>query len=110
MTLPCCYRRQGRARIEAFREHDRRWCVSDYWMRRRILSKLGRDARIQHIRFRVGSVVRSSYTTGLWLVVGHGYTGADGTERGCYACKVTDRVFKRWQWIGPESFIRVAKE
>ena len=114
MTLPPCYRcktqpSECRVRIEAFREHHRRYCVSDYRMRRCISRDLS-IAIFDHIRFRVGSVVRTSYATGLWLVVGHGYTGAYGTERGCHACQITDRIFKRWQWIGPESHIRRVQE
>lgn len=94
--------RDGRTRIEAYREHHRRQCVSDYRIRRLIAKQSG-GRPFDHIRFRVGSVVRSVYAGGgLWFVVGHAYTGPDSTERGCYACRITDRILRRWQWIGPE--------
>lgn len=101
-------RTQGPTRIAAYREYEHRRCVSDYRARR---SPRRAGLRIDKIRFRVGSVVRSKYTewTSLWLVVGHGYTGGRGTERGCMACKITDRVFKKWQWIGPESYVELAE-
>ena len=98
---------QGRDRIAAYQEY-RTCCISDYRMRR-IISK-GKPAVFARIQFRVGSIVRTKYTgkSSLWLVVGHGFTGLSGLERGCYGCKITDRVLKRWQWIGPESQIEKA--
>lgn len=95
-------------RIAAYRSFQRRCCASDYRMKQ-IISK-GKPLVFDRIRFKAGSVVRSEYVgvDALWLVVGHGFTGECSNERGCYACKVTDRVFKRWQWIGPESMIRRA--
>ncbi len=101
-------RQHGKERIEAYRDYDRRCCVSD-WRMKRIIAK-GRKVTFDRISFRVGSIVRSEYVgeSKLWFVVGHGFTGDDGTSRGCHACQVTDRIFKRWQWIGPESQIKPA--
>jgi hypothetical protein len=102
-------RLHGSQRIAAFREYDRKHCVSDSRMRRIILRRVG-PVKFDRVRFRAGSVVKSSYLgkQALWLVVGHGYTGANSNERGCFGCKITDRVHKKWQWIGPESMIRRA--
>jgi hypothetical protein len=89
-------RLHGSQRIAAYREYDRKYCVSDSRMRRIISQHVG-PVKFDRVRFRAGSVVRSSYLgeQALWLVVGHGYTGQYSNERGCFGCKITDRVYKK---------------
>jgi hypothetical protein len=97
-------REQGFARIAAYRIYAARHCISDAQMRR-VIRKRHPEVAFHRARFPVGSVVRSDYSAGIFLVVGHGYTGEHSNERGCYGCKITDRVFKKWEWIGPDRFI-----
>ena len=98
-----------RERIAAYRQHRQRNCVPESRMKK-ILAERG-QITFDPIRYKAGSIVRSSYVPdALWLVVGHGFTGKRGEERGCYGCKITNRIYKRWEWIGPEKMICLATE
>jgi hypothetical protein len=101
-------RRDGRARIEAYRAYYRENCVSDAEMRRLIGSRSDwrKDRKFERARYRVGTVVQGTLWPAIYLVVGHGFTGRYIHERGCYGCRITDRIWKRWQWIGPDSALR----
>lgn len=98
--------REGSQRIAAYREFQKKYCID---LRPLIKAKLPEGVQIDRMRFRPGTVVTSDYAPGTYLVVGHSYTGKLGNERGCEACEITDRIHKRWRWIGPESMIRAVK-
>lgn len=98
--------RDGAERIDRYQKYKKERCVSDAVMRRLIRKRLPDDTKIQRAKYRVGTVVEATMWPGRYLVVGHGFTGKYGEERGCIGCKITDRVFKKWQWIGPDRTIR----
>jgi hypothetical protein len=100
-------RSQFSERIAEYKKYCQRYCISDKKIRKLIAD--GKKVKFDRIRFKVGSIVRSRYIGDetIWLVVGHHYTGLDGTERGCNGCKIIgSRVNKRIEWLGPESGIR----
>src|ERR1022692_3628335 len=109
MNIRDIIQRDGPARIGAYRAYDKRWCSSDDTMRR-VLNRMHGTAPFARARFRVGSVVRSTMCPGLYLVVGHGFTGITMHERGCLGCKITDRVHRKSQWVGPDSTLMAVKK
>jgi hypothetical protein len=62
--------------------------------------------KFQRAKYKVGEVVEGTMWPGVYLVVGHGFTGSHGQERGCYGCKITDRIHRKWQWLGPDRTLR----
>lgn len=98
--------RHGRQRIDARKEEERKWHSSDASMRRLLRKNFPMGMTFERARFRVGTVVEGTMWPGLYLVVGHGFTGSHGQERGCHGCKITDRIHQRPQWIGPDKKIK----
>ena len=102
VALHSLVQRHGRTRINAYQEYDKKYCSSDASMRRLMRKKMPTGMKFQRAKYPVGSVVRGTMWPGLYLVVGHSFTGSHGQERGCVGCKITDRIYKKWQWVGPD--------
>lgn len=97
-----------RARVGAYRDYHRRYCVSDRAMRR-LLARKSPGIRFERARHAVGRFVYSHMYPGTYLIVGHGFTGKGGEQRGAYGCRVgRTTVYKKWQWIGPDAMLRPA--
>lgn len=94
--------RHGQARIKRYLDYHKTCCVSDASMRRAMRKEMPLGMQFQRAKHPVGSVVKGTIWPGIYLVVGHGFTGSHGQERGCNGCKITDRIFKKWQWVGPD--------
>lgn len=98
--------RHGRERIAARKEKERKWHSSDASMRRLLRKKFPKGMSFERAKFRRGEVVEGTMWPGLYLVVGHGFTGSHGQERGCHGHKITDRIHKRCYWIGPDKTLK----
>lgn len=98
--------RDGAARIQSYQEYHSKHCATDADMRRTLRKNFPAGMKFQRAKYKVGNVVEGTMWPGIYLVVGHGFTGSHGQERGCQGCKITDRIHRKWQWIGPDRTLR----